>query len=245
MTSMRLMKMPSIKNLNPFSQAEMALRFARIQQYWWVYFTQASTITKIPIEIIMAKAAVESAGLQQTSNAYYVGLMQVGKATIQDALNFLCGSLYADGSKWKAPDWLVANALPIVLKYLPNFKTNNPKSINPQLAFQIAASKNGAEFNVLMGSLYLYFLLQHPKFIDNGIVRLDKVMSGYNTGPNLAFYAPKAKPNTADTLSLLNTIKNYPKLSVGKKQETSAHILKFCGVGGAFDLLFNGKFQLK
>lgn len=236
--------MPSVNAANPFPQKEMALRFARIQQYWWAYFTQASTITAIPIEIIMAKAAVESAGLQQTSNVFYVGLMQVGKATIQDALNYLCGALYADGMRWKAPDWLIANALPIVQKYLPNFKTSNAKSFLPQTAFQIAASNKGAEFNVLMGSLYLYFLLQHPKFIDNGIVRLDKVMSGYNTGPNLAFYAPRAKPNTADTLALLKTIKNYPKLSVGKKQETSAHILKFCGVGGAFDLLFNKKYLL-
>lgn len=90
-----------------------------------------------------------------------------------------------------------------------------------------------------MGAIYLQFLCQNPKFIDGTVLRLDKVMSAYNTGPNYSFY----KTPVSDTTGLVRVIRSS-SLSTGKKTETSRHILKFCGIGGAFDLLFNNKFSL-
>lgn len=229
--------MPSVNQPNPFPLPEMQLRFGKIKSRWWPLFQQATAITKVPVEVLAAKAAVESGGEQVTGNITYVGLMQIGKATIHDALNFLCGEMYADGAKWKAPAWMVSSALPVIRKYLPAFNPVLRNSINAATAFSMA--RKYAEFNVLIGAIYLYFLLTNPKFIDGGVVRLDKVMSGYNTGPNLSIYSTKARPVTSDTSALLNTIRSYNGMSSGKKKETTAHILKFTGTNGAFDLAFN------
>ena len=233
----RLMKMPSVNLPNPFPLQEMQLRFGKIRSKWWPFFQQAAAISKVPVEILAAKCAVESGGEQVTANHTYVGLMQIGKSTILDALNFLCGEMYADGAKWKAPAWMTTAATPVIRRFLPTFNPGAKVTINSSAAF--AAANRSGEFNVLMGAIYLYALMTNPKFMDGDMLRLDKVMSGYNTGPNLTLYSPNAKQSTSDTSALLRTLKSYPGLSSVKIRETTAHILKFTGTNGAFDLVFN------
>lgn len=237
---MIIQKFPSIKSNNPFPASEMLLRLNRIKQNWLPLFQQAAIVCNLPLALLVAKSCVESGGNQKTSNNTYVGLMQIGKSTIADCLNYLQGNMYADGKKWAAPTEIAAKVIPIVQHYFPSFSTNSG-TINVDAAFSLAKSDSpsGAAFNVLMGSLYLHILCSNPKFIEGNTIRLDKVMSAYNTGPNLAFY----KTATSDTAQLVQVIRSS-KLSTGKKQETSAHILKFCGISGAFDLLFNKKFSL-
>lgn len=203
------------------------------------YFKQAAIVTGLPVRLLVAKSAVESGGTQRTSNGTYVGLMQIGRSTISDCLSYLTTGIYAEGHKWLAPAIVVSRAVPVVRKFFPAFGNSSP--INPDASFALAKAdtNQGAEFNVLMGALYLLFLCWNPKFRDGDLLRLDKVMSAYNTGPNYSFY----KAPVTDTAGLVNTIRRSA-LSAGKKLETSRHILKFCGIGGAFDLLFNNKFPL-
>lgn len=218
----------------------MVLRLNRIKQNWLPLFQQAAIVCQLPMTLLVAKSCVESGGMQKTSNSTYVGLMQIGKNTIADCLNYLQAKMYADGKRWAAPPEIVAKVTPIIQHYFPNFSASSG-TINIEAAFQLAKSDSpsGAAFNVLMGALYLHILCSNPKFIEGNTIRLDKVMSAYNTGPNLSFY----KTPTSDTSQLVQVIRNS-KLSTGKKLETSAHILKFCGIGGAFDLLFNKKYSL-
>ncbi|OJW79574.1 MAG: hypothetical protein BGO69_12655 [Bacteroidetes bacterium 46-16] len=237
--ALRTQSFPSINAANPFSQSDMLTFLNRIKATWLPYFRQAAAVTGLPVQLLVAKSAVESGGKQQTTNSTYVGLMQIGKTTIADCLNYLQGTMYADGKKWIAPAGVIAKAIPIIQKSFPSFGKGG--AVSKDAAFALAKSNTtaGAEFNVLMGAIYLQFLCQNPKFIDGSILRLDKVMSAYNTGPNYSFY----KTPVSDTTGLVKVIRNSG-LSSGKKQETSNHILKFCGVGGAFDLLFNNKFSL-
>lgn len=230
---------PSINQANPFSQSDMNIFLNRIKSTWLPYFKQAAYITELPLELLVAKSAVESGGKQQTTNNVYVGLMQIGKTTIADCLNYLQGKMYADRKKWDAPQSLKDKAYPVIRKFFPGFSSNS--IVNAQAAFNLARSNTtaGAEFNVLMGAVYLHFLCHNPKFRDGSLLRLDKVMAAYNTGPNYAFYT---RP-VSDTSTLVQVVRGSA-LSAGKKAETSAHILKFCGIGGAFDLLFNKKFAL-
>lgn len=218
----------------------MIARLNRIKSLWLPLFQQTAFVCNLPLALVVAKSCVESGGMQNTSNRAYVGLMQIGKATIADCLNYLQGKMYADGKKWSATPELQERIIPLVQHHFPNFSEKSG-SINVDAAFLLAKSDSpsGAAFNVLMGALYLHILCRNPKFIEGNIIRLDKVMSAYNTGPNYAFY----KMPTVDTSHLVRVIRSSA-LSSGKKQETSAHILKFCGIGGAFDLLFNKKFIL-
>ena len=237
--AVRTQHFPSINLPNPFSPKDMQTFLTRIKTNWLPYFKQAASITGLPVQLLVAKSSVESGGNQKATNGSYVGLMQIGKSTIADCLSYLEGKMYADGKKWIAPAAVISKATPVIRKFFPSFGGNN--IINRDAAFALAKANTaaGAEFNVLMGAIYLQFLCQNPKFIDGDLLRLDKVMSAYNTGPNYTFY----KTPVADTTGLVNVIRSSA-LSSGKKLETSRHILKFCGTGGAFDLLFNNKFSL-
>jgi hypothetical protein len=238
--ALRTQVFPSIPQANPFSARDMTIFLSRIRENWLPYFKQAAWVTGLPLELLVAKSAVESGGKQKTTNSTYVGLMQIGKVTIADCLNYLQGKMYADGRKWVAPPTVIDKAVPIIKKFFPAFNASGG-AVSSDAAFALARSNTaaGAEFNVLMGAIYLQFLCQHPKFIDGDVLRLDKVMAAYNTGPNYTFY----KAPVSDTSGLVRIIKSSG-LSSGKKLETSRHILKFCGIGGAFDLLFNNKFSL-
>ncbi|MBS1773924.1 MAG: hypothetical protein JST82_13785 [Bacteroidetes bacterium] len=238
---LRTQRFPSINVPNPFSKDAMFVFFDRIKTNWLPYFKQAANVTGLPLALIVAKAAVESGGNQKTSNTAHVGLMQLGRDTIAACLDYLEGKMYADGKRWAAPAQVVVRANPVIRKFFPAY--GKGETIHADAAFALASadSPSGAEFNVLMGAIYLQYLCQNPKFIDsNGtVLRLDKVMSAYNTGPNYHFY----KTPVADTSGLVSIIR-ASQLSAGKKEETSRHILKFCGQGGAFDLLFNRQYSL-
>lgn len=236
---LKTQQFPSINLPNPFPQKDMLVFLSRIKANWLPYFKQAASITGLPLQLLVAKSSVESGGSQSAGNGSYAGLMQIGKSTIADCLSYLQGKMYADGKRWVAPASIIARALPVIRKSFPSFGPGG--TISSDAAFALAKSNTvpGAEFNILMGAIYLQFLCQNPKFIDHDVLRLDKVMSAYNTGPNYSFY----KAQVTDTTGLVNIIRGS-SLSTGKKSETSRHILKFCGIGGAFDLLFNNKFLL-
>jgi hypothetical protein len=231
---------PSINQPNPFSLAEMMVFLNRIKDNWLPVFQQAANVTGLPLALLVSKSAIESGGNQKTGNKSHVGLMQVGKETIAACLDYLHGKMYADGKKWGAPPAVIARAVPVIQRFFPAFSAQGG-NINKDAAFAVAKSntQQGAAFNVLMGAILLQYLCQHPKFREGELLRLDKVMAAYNTGPNYSFY----QIPTSDTTDLMRVIRNSA-LSAGKKSETSRHILKFCGINGAFDLLFNKRYSL-
>jgi hypothetical protein len=237
---MKIQSFPSLPYPNPFPPSEMLLRLNRIKQHYLPLFQQAAQLCNLPLPLLVAKACVESGGQQLTSNPTYVGLMQIGKTTIADCFNYVQGKMYADGRKWAFPNDLLLKISPILQHYFPSFHPTKG-TVNQEAAFALAQSNtaSGAAFNVLMGAVYLHFLCSNAKFKEGDTLRLDKVMSAYNTGPNYAFY----KTPTNDTAQLVRVIQSSA-LSTGKKHEARTHILKFCGIGGAFDLLFNNKYPL-
>ncbi len=237
---MLLQSFPSIPYKNPFPSEEMNARLDRIKSNWLPLFIQAAQASELPLELLVAKSCIESGGFQNISNGSYVGLMQLGKSTISDCLDYLLGKMYADGKRWVAPINISNKLIPLIRRYFPAY--DSQISTKKELAYQLAKSptKNGAAFNILIGAIYLHFLCHNPKFIEGNTLRLDKVMSAYNTGPNYSFY----KMPTTDTTQLVNIIQSTKALTLSKKSETSRHILKFCGIGGAFDILFNKKYSL-
>lgn len=245
------MPVPSINQYSPWPVADYRSAFDRIKANFGSFITTASNITNVPKELIYGKIAVESQGFMNaqrrilkvtTANAEndsYVGLMQIGSNTVNDVLLYLSSGSYSDAKRWVAPQTLRTKAIPVIQKYLPEFNEKLSASRVKQLKNKaFLAAKTEPEFNILAGTLYFYILIANPKFADNQIIRLDKIVAAYNTGPNYRQYAT----NITDTAGLIKKLPAF--LSTGKVPETRGHILKLMGVNGAYDLLINKKYTI-
>jgi hypothetical protein len=251
--SATLQKMPSTTLKSTWTKAEMVKNLTNAKFYRNEFIKVANAL-KIPVWVIAGKAAVESGGTQFVKSATgstlqrsltkgfpendsFVGLMQVGLIPCVAALQYISESgTYSTGRLLKAPVEMRNAVMPIIKKYIPKFdpKAKNSASVNQQSAFN--AAKNYSEFNILMGGLILCILLYNPRYNENGVIRLDKITAAYNTGEGY-----KAYDNYyADTATLIRALPTF--LTKAKTPETSGHILKLCGVDGAYDLLSNNKF---
>jgi len=251
--SATLQKMPSTTLKSPWPKTEMVKNLANAKFYRNDFIKVANAL-KIPVWVIAGKAAVESGGTQFVSSAKgstlqrsltkgfaendnYVGLMQVGSLPCVSALQYISESgTYSTGRLLKAPIPMRDAVMPIIKKYLPKFdpKAKNSAISNQKSAFD--AAKNFPEFNILMGGLIMCILLYNPRYNEDGVIRLDKISAAYNTGEGYKAY-DKFYPDTATLIKALPTF-----LTKSKTPETSGHILKLCGVDGAYDLLSNNKF---
>lgn len=251
--SAKLQKMPSINQKSPFTVAEFRQKFDNCKFYKSQFVAVANAL-RIPVWLLVGKAAVESGGTQFIrtrggstlnrsltlgfpENDAYVGLMQVGSIPCVAALQYVSDSgTYSTGRLLKAPKEMQTAVLPIIRKYVPKFDPKNSKSAMANQAVAFNAAKNSSEFNILMGGLILAILLYNPRYNEDGTIRLDKITAAYNTGEGYKAYD---RPY-ADTTALIAALPSF--LSKGKVPETRGHILKLCGVDGAYDLLSNGKY---
>lgn len=251
--SVRLQKMPSTTLQSPWSREAMVKNLTNAR-FYRQHFINVANLLKIPVWVIAGKAAVESGGTQYISkkggstllrsltlgfpeNDNYVGLMQVGLLPCVAALQYVSDTgTYSNGRLLKAPIQMRQAVLPTIKKYLPQFNPANKDSAsnNRRLAFE--AAKMHPEFNILMGGLIMCIMLYNPRYNEDGVIRLDKISAAYNTGEGYKAYDKKY----SDTSALLMALPTF--LSKAKSPETSGHVLKLCGVNGAYDLLSNNKF---
>lgn len=253
MISATIQKMPSIGQASPWSLAEMRKNLENAKFYKSQFVSIAAAL-RIPAYLLVGKAAVESGGQQfirsrggstldrsltagfpESDN--FVGLMQVGSVPCLAALLYISdGGTYSMGRLLKAPKDMQASVVPLIKKYLPTYdpKKSSTATSNQSLAFEKA--KTSSEFNILMGGIIMSIMLYNPRYNENGVIRIDKLSAAYNTGEGFKAYDKVY----ADTSALIKALPTF--LSKGKVPETSGHILKLCGVNGAYDLLQNGKF---
>lgn len=254
---MKLQRVPTTNLESPFSIDQFRVFFRNLSNYK-TEFQNVANAVKIPVELLYGKAAIESSGLQfikkgaksmsertaflsngvvETDN--YVGLMQVGKLPVLQALLYLSDEgAYASGRKFQAPEAMVQNVMPIIKKYLPKYSPSSKGSAKANVNAAFEAAKTYPEFNILMGALVYWMLLSDPKFAQDGEIKLDKVVAAYNTGEGYSAY----KKQFADTSALIAELPKF--LSTGKVPETKGHILKLVGKNGAYDLLFNKKLSV-
>lgn len=244
---MKLMKVPSIQQSPKWPVSDFTTAFDRTKTQYGAIVNKVASVLKIPKELIYGIIATESQGfmnatkrLQDMSKSSnwetddYVGLMQIGKAPITDALLYLTkNGMYSYGN-FKAPENVRNAVIPLIQKYIPEFNYNLSEAKTKALADKaFKAAKQYAEFNILIASLELWILMTMPRFSDDGVVRLDKVVAALNWGQNRSVFLEKAKPTVSDTVKLHKTI---------PVAETKNHIIKLMGVNGAYDLLFNKKY---
>jgi hypothetical protein len=248
-----LQKMPSTTLKSTWSKAEM-IKNLNNAKFYKNDFVRVANALKIPVWVLAGKSAVESGGTQYIrrkggstldrsltmgfpENDNYVGLMQVGSIPCVAGLQYISDSgTYSTGRLIKAPKEMQQAVMPIIRKYLPKFDPKNKNSARVHQASAFNQAKNHPEFNILMGGLIMCILLYNPRYNEQGIIRLDKISSAYNTGEGYKAYDRFFK----DTASLLTALPTF--LTKAKAPETSSHILKLCGVDGAYDLLSNNKF---
>lgn len=251
--SATIQKMPSTTQQSPWTVAEMRINLENAK-YYKSSFVKVATALRIPAYVLVGKAAVESGGKQFIrvrggsvldrsltpgfpENDGFVGLMQVGRIPCESALGYISDSgTYSMGRLLKAPKDMQSVLVPYVQRFLPNFDPKNKTSAlaNRNAAFELA--KTNSEFNILIGGIIMALLLYNPRYNVNNIIRLDKISSAYNTGEGYKAYDKVY----ADTTALINALPGF--LNKSKVPETRGHILKLCGVNGAYDLLQNGKF---
>ena len=251
--ALKLPRFPMTTTVSPFTTSEFKTFFSDMA-YYKKDFQNIANILRIPVELLYGKAAIESGGRQfvktkggssgqrsitagfpETDN--YVGLMQVGKAPVQQALQFYSKvePVYSVGMKFKAPDDMRNAVLPIIKKYVPSYNPDVKGSAAANVGTAFNAAANYPEFNILMGATILWMLMANPRYADNGVIKIDKLVSAYNTGEGYSAY----KQNYTDTAALISALPSF--LSAGKVPETRNHILKLVGTNGAYDLLFNKK----
>jgi len=251
--SARLQKMPSTQLLSPWSRENMVKNLTNARFYRQHFITVANAL-KIPVWVLAGKAAVESGGTQYIrkqggstmersltmgfpENDAYVGLMQVGSLPCVAALQYISNSgTYSTGRLLKAPVEMRNAVMPIIKKYLPRFNPTDKDSAMANRNAAFNAAKQHPEFNILMGGLILCILLYNPRYNEDGVIRLDKISAAYNTGEAYKAYDRRY----ADTSALIAALPTF--LTKSKAPETSGHVLKLCGVNGAYDLLSNNKF---
>lgn len=254
---MKLQRVPTTNLESPFGVDQFRVFFRNLANYR-KEFQNVATLVRIPVELLYGKAAIESSGLQfvrrgarsmadrtafltngVVESDNYVGLMQVGRLPVVQALLYLSKEgAYASGRKFQAPDAMVDAVMPVVKKYVPKFNPNVKGSARANMNTAFEAAKTHPEFNILIGAIIYFMLLSDPKFSDGKEIKLDKVVAAYNTGEGYSAY----RKQFADTSALIAELPKF--LSKGKVPETRGHILKLVGKNGAYDLLFNKKLSV-
>jgi hypothetical protein len=184
------------------------------------FFKQASDATNVPVQVIMSFAVVESTITPTAATGFTTGMMQwnrdKGYADAVLSTEFKTGRLNdkeKEVLKRKGVKWDAAG------KFQP-----------------ITASQQlDPELNILIGAIYLGQYMdsiikgkQLPSFaVDNGILRIDRMIPPYNTGEGSNF--TKAAINKTHATPL-QTAQNSPGV-------TRDYVNKILGVDGSMDVL--------
>jgi hypothetical protein len=184
------------------------------------FFKQAAEVTNVPIQVLMAFAVVESTMNPNAATGFTTGLMQwnrdKGYADAVLTNEFRTGRL---SEEEKA-----------ILKR-KGVKWDSTGKFQPITAEQ----QLDVELNILIGAIYLGQYMdsiikgkQLPPFaVDNGILRLDRIIPPYNTGEGSKFTVAAINKVHATPLQ---TAQNSPGV-------TRDYVNKMLGVNGAMDVL--------
>ncbi len=181
-------------------------------------------VFEIDTEVIISFIATESGGKNTKPNQFLAtGLMQVTPNAVAECLpkfRIVTGqSFTSDTINYlnKKGSFLLQ-----LKRDVPLSATNRTKILN--------LLENDSEFNIMIGTMYLRFLLQ--MFSDANTAFLNKAMIAYNAG---AYNAALRSYGKAAVKS--DTLVNNKKLPL----ESRSYVLKMLGVDGFLDLIIQQK----
>lgn len=184
----------------------------QIREQYGTLINQASILTGVSPELITSVIFIESGGQEQViSRAGAVGLMQVTPQTASGVIHLARKAGRLTDELKQALEVFLNERVSCIAKqqYM-----GQPMKCNTTIT---AAELLVPGLNILIGSLLLALLVaQHT---ENGIIRLDKVITRYNRG---YFYKPKGTTQ---------------ELMASAPVETRAYILKLVGVNSTLDIL--------
>lgn len=199
----------------------------QIQSGYGSLIAKWGSVFEIDPEIIIAFIATESGGINHPPNKFKAtGLMQVTPGAVAESV-----PKFKRYSKQDLPTAAI-NYLNSVAPYITKLKVDVPLSATNSSSI-LNLLKTNSEFNIMIGTLYLRFLLE--MFSSSGVLNkkahLNKAMVAYNAGAYIAVLNPDS--TAMDTGALANN-KKVPL-------ESRAYLLKMLGVNGFMDLIFKNK----
>lgn len=198
-----------------YQDHEIALnktKLDQIKQQYGTFVKAISEMTNIPDTLIYSFIFIESGGDFGAINGKATGLMQVGWNSATDIV-FMEHKKGRLGEAEKA----------VLSKYLGGKLGQILAMKSPGLALYIAQGDLlNPELNILVGSIYLGQLIDES--MDNGSLRLDKVIARYNSG----YYSySRGKDLIGDTLAVIARVNPI----------TKAYITKMIGKNGVLEIL--------
>ena len=188
-----------------------------IRPKFGAYINNISKLSDVPAELIESFIFIESAGNPNAKSPYATGLMQLSPATASDAL-----------VKEKGADRLRDGEAAILKKYLGSryslLEKVKPKQTSLGKTFVTNDDLLKPEFNILVGTILLGQLVN--EFTENGVLRLDKVVTIYNGGR----FSKAGKKIIAFKGSTKELLTQVPK-------ESSNYIVKLLGTQGLLDTI--------
>ncbi len=184
----------------------------------------AASITKVDKDIILSTIFIESSGNSTAiSGAGAVGLMQLVPAAASDIL--VMENLK---KRLTEPEKAVIRKVLgarldkgiLAMKFLGQKVTVDGVT---NAVWVTKADLFNTEFNLVVGAIYLGLLIDES--IENGVLRLDKLIVRYNIG-----YFAKGRGKQLPATAALAMQSSLPT-------ETKNYILKFAGTNGTMDLL--------
>lgn len=186
------------------------------------FFQQAAETSKVPIQVLMAFAVVESTMNPNAATGLTTGMMQWNR-----------GKGYAD--KVLETEFKLGR---LSEKEKEILKRKGVKwDTNGKFQPITAAQQLDPELNILIGSIYLGQYMDSivkgekktPFAVDNGVLRIDRIVPLYNTGEGSKYsIAAMNKKHATPLATALN--------STGVTRD---YIHKILGVDGAMDVLTN------
>lgn len=188
------------------------------------YIDQAARLTNVDKDMITSLIFIESSGdANAVSGAGAVGLMQLVPAAASDIL--VTENLkkhLEDGEKSILRKFLGNRFEKGILK----MKYLGQQVVVDGISGAVWVTKKdllNPELNILIGAIYLGLLIDES--IEDGKLRLDKIIVRYNVG----YFAQKRGTLLPKSVQL-SMLSNLPT-------ETKNYILKFAGLNGTLDLL--------
>jgi hypothetical protein len=179
---------------------------------------KSSQMTNTPEEVIASFIFIESGGIANARNGMSIGLMQVNPPTIAE-------SFYkeVEQGRMSSPEMEVIKRF--LGKRADKLRLPKGKKRFSSYDFSIVQPTDllKPEFNIFSGSLLLRQWMDN--YIENGVVRMDKVIVAYNTGTKVRKRAEAHVGNTDTLIPKLPTITQaYVKKLVGKHGTLTAQV---------------------
>jgi hypothetical protein len=188
---------------------------ARIRSRFGTFINQAALLTNVPEPIITSFIYIESGGDPDVDTGA-IGLMQIDHISASEGIYLEHRAKRLTEAEQQALRRFMGSRLDCILKQ----KSRGQKQACNNMSGVSVTRKElyNPEFNILVGSIYVSLLISES--IENGLLRLDKVIARYNRR-----YDVKPKGVTADEV-----IAESPSV-------TKAYIKKFVGRNGLLELI--------